>query len=491
MREPDKSRKSAWWRVRSRLGRALVKDEDGGVLLYMTILIPVMMGIIGLAVDASRLYILNTEQKDLADAAAIAGAWELDGEYVSATDNAIIRAIEAAQNVVTNDPRWASDPEPEAQIVSIRFCEFLTGLPHERTCDGYLEPDLSDSTDSRRAYFIEVITEVRRVFPSFLVAVGAVTEPRSDALAIAGTHLVACNIHSLMICNPYEIEDDPDSPPFTATEGQMFIFKAKNEPGSGAASFAPGDFGLVDHPDHPASGGAGATRDLLSLQSRAICISSVVSPHQGQEVNMVDRGINVRFDEDTFNCSGNCYAEKTAAPHKLRGTTEACTVNNPTYNPAHQYPHDTVINTTDYGALHIGNGVMDTDAKNAYWAHHHGAGSSWPDDVDTRYEAYKRELEMIEDDLWGTEHPPTEDPVPVCLPESEAGAERRILNAAVIDCYKWGVTGNSVNNIRVDSYAEFFITQPAQGGEIYTEFVRMMTPEADESKLKRIVQLYR
>jgi hypothetical protein len=408
MREPDKSRKSTWWRVRSRLACDLLKDEAGGVLIYMTILIPVMMGIIGLAVDASRLFILNTEQKDMADAAAIAGAMELDGEYVDEDDNAIVRAIEAARNVVSNDPRWASD-NPDVHIESIRFCEFLTGLPHERTCDGYLDPILTNPTDSRRAYFIEVITEVRRVFPSFLVAVGAVTEPRSDALAIAGSSLVACNIHSLMICNPFEKADGTGGP-FSGKPGEMFIFKAKNEPGSGGASFAPGDFGLVDHPDHPASGGAGATRDLLSLQSRPICISSLVSPHQGQEVKMVDRGINVRFDEDTFNCEGNCYAEKIAAPHKLRGTTEACTVNNPTYNAAHQYPHDTVINTTDYGALHIGNGEMDPDQKDAYWEHHHGAGNSWPADVDTRYEAYKRELDMIEKDIWGTEHPPTEDP---------------------------------------------------------------------------------
>ena len=63
--------------------------------------------------------------------------------------------------------------------------------------------------------------------------------------------------------------------------------------------------------------------------------------------------------------------------------------------------------------------------------------------------------------------------------------------ASIVNCLEWGVQGNSVNQIRADKYAEFFIYRPAAGGQIYTEFVRMMTTEDDDSKLKRIVQLYR
>lgn len=528
MRESDKSRNSAWWRVRARLARDLLKDEAGGVLVYMTILIPVMMGVIGLAVDASRLFILNTEQKDMADAAALAGARELDGEYVDENDNAIVRATDAARNVVSNNPRWASD-NPDVHIESIRFCEFLTGLPHERRCAldedgtvGYLTPDLSDAADSRKAYFIEVITETRRVFPSFLVAVGAVAEPQSNAIAIAGSTLVACNVQSLMICNPFEDPNDPGAIPFTATEGEMFIFKAKQvqgETGGGGGTtspqtFSPGDFGLVDHPDHPAPSGANATRDLLSLQSRNVCISSLVSPHQGHETQKVNQGINVRFDEATFNCNNpQCIADITSAPHVLRGTTdEACNANNPAYVGEHQYPLD-VTDTTTIGSGGIRKGFAGmnpnateaTTAMNDYWKYHHGEAAVWPAELDstgsrleinTRYKAYLRELTMMpvtppQPGDWTTDAEVKENPLPHCLPESDAGAERRIINAAVVDCLKWGVRGNSVNNIRVDTYVEFFISHPSKDGEIYTEFVRMMTPDSDDSKLKLIVQLYR
>ncbi len=444
----------------------LIKDEAGSVLAYMSVLIPVMMGVIGLAVDASRLYIVNTEQKDLADAAAIAGAYELDGH-----DDALIRAANAALNVVTNDPKWASDAEPEAQIVSVLFCQDLTGPAHERQCDGY-------TIDPKLAYHIEVITEERRVFPSFLVAVGAVAQPRSDAIAIAGSSIVACNTQPLMLCNPYEVSGVEFDPP----SGQMFIFKPKD---GGGNEFAPGNFGLVDPPGTTSSG-AKVTRDLLTQQSSEFCYANEVNPRTGHATGPVTDGINVRFDY-TFNCNvNNCDADMTAAPHVIKGVkprNSQCKQYDAIPN-AKLYPNDT--SSTVVGATTIGNDTMDQAAKNAYWQFHHG--ENWPVDITTRYEAYIAELAMTYPTDWGAENPQ-----PQCLPSvaEEIGPARRTIAAAIVNCLEWGVHGNSVNEIRVDSYAEFFIYKPAVSGQIFTEFVRLMTPDEDDSKLKRIVQLYR
>lgn len=452
--------------LRTEPRRGLIKDEAGSVLAYMSVLIPVMMGVIGLAVDASRLYIVNTEQKDLADAAAIAGAYELDG-----SDTALTRATDAAHNVVTNNPRWASDAEPEAQIVSVLFCKDLIGLPHERQCDGY-------TTEPKEAYHIEIITEERRVFPSFLVAVGAVTQPRSDAIAIAGSSIVACNTQPLMLCNPYEATGEEFDPP----PGQMFIFKPKD---GGGNEFAPGNFGLVDPPGVTSSG-ANVTRDLLSLQSNEFCYANEVNPRTGHAAGPVDAGINVRFDYK-FNCNvNNCSADMTAAPHVIKGAkpkNSSCQQYD-AIPGALLYPND--MTTTVIGATTIGEADMSEAEKNAYWQFHHG--TDWPVDIATRYDAYIAELAMTYPTDWGAENPQ-----PQCLPAvaEEIGPSRRTIAAAIVNCLEWGVHGNSVNEIRVDSYAEFFIYKPAASGQIFTEFVRMMTPDEDDSKLKRIVQLYR
>ena len=453
--------------LRTEPRRSLAKDEAGGVLAYMSVLIPVMMGVIGLAVDASRLYIVNTEQKDMADAAAIAGAYELDGE-----DDAIVRATLAAQEAISNNPKWATDAASETPLVSIRFCQDLTGDPEARECDGY-------TTEPKDAYHIEVITEDRSVSPSFLVAVGAVTEPESNAIAIAGSSIAACNIQPLMMCNPYE----PIGEEFNPVAGQMFTFKPR-EPGVGGNELAPGNFGLVDPPGTTSSGAAD-TRDLLTLQSFDFCYANEINPRTGHAVAKVNDGINVRFDYK-FNCNGSCAADMTAAPQVIKAKkprNSSCNQYDPVPGSL-LYPNDTSFTTI--GATKIGNGTMNEAAKDAYWQFHHG--EDWPDDIETRYDAYLAELEMSYPADWGTENPN-----PQCLTEvaPEIGPARRTIAAAIVDCLEWEVSGNSVNRIRADKYAEFFLTKPAAGGEIFTEFVRMMTPDDDNSKLKHIVQLYR
>ena len=461
--------------LRTEPRRSLAKDEAGGVLAYMSVLIPVMMGVIGLAVDASRLYIVNTEQKDMADAAAIAGAYELDGE-----DDAIVRATLAAQEAITNNPKWATDAASETPLVSIRFCQDLTGDPEARECDGY-------TTEPKEAYHIEVITEDRSVSPSFLVAVGAVTEPESNAIAIAGSSIVACNVQPLMICNPFEATGGD----FEPEPGQMIIFRPKQEGGN---ELAPGNFTLVDPPDQTSSG-ASDTRDLLSKQSFDHCYANRVNPRTGLVFGKVVDGINVRFDYK-IKCEGKCDADLTAAPLviKRQAPQDNTCKKYVTVATSKVYPEDVLAGRVVRGATTIGTGEMSQVEMDAYWNTHHGG--SWPEHDDgtpfTRYEAYLAEIDMAEGDWIGPE-----EPAPQCLAVASIGAARRTIAAAIVNCLEWEVRGNSVNQIRADKYAEFFITKPAtadpgnKDSSIYTEFVRMMTPDDDNSKLKHIVQLYR
>ena len=71
--------------------RKLRRDEDGGVALYTTVLIGTIMGMVGLVIDGGSFFHLHSNLQEIADAAALAGAAELDG-----ASDAITRATTAA-----------------------------------------------------------------------------------------------------------------------------------------------------------------------------------------------------------------------------------------------------------------------------------------------------------------------------------------------------------------------------------------------------------
>src|SRR6516162_7600393 len=91
-------------RLLSFLGK-IRRDEDGHIWIYFTILLPVIFGMIGLALDGGSYFHLNTDLQELADAAALAGAKELDG-----ASDAITRATDKAEHLLSNDPHWSNVP---------------------------------------------------------------------------------------------------------------------------------------------------------------------------------------------------------------------------------------------------------------------------------------------------------------------------------------------------------------------------------------------
>ena len=462
-----------------RIFRRFWREERGAVFILFAILAPVMLGIIGLALDGGRVLTVNNELQDLADAAAIAGARELDG-----TQEGMDAAVEAALNLLNNDPRWSNvTTDEEIQINQpIRFCSSpLVGAEAWSAC--------TPTDDPLEADFIEIVTIEREVSPVLTVAVGGTEDIGTRAIAIAGTSIVACAVQPLMLCNPFE--EDESNPEFHATPGQMFVFKQK---GGGAGThdpYAPGDFGLLDPPGANTSSTGPQLRNLLSQQTPKFCYVNNVSPRPGHNTGSVDTGINVRFDEQPTGTGQLTGLNQIPAPIVINGKVpknqnNACGPQNDLGAVA-RMPRDT-LPPPNGTKVQIGTARPTTAAKNNYWQFHHNA--TWPTGLATRYDAYLHEIQMVQDNAWG-KSPAPESPTPTCAPVSAGTAERRILSVAVVDCLANGVQGNSVSNVRSDTYADFFITEPADSGTIYTEFVRMLTPGEDDGKLRRIVQLYR
>lgn len=74
------------------------RDQDGAFFILYAVMLPVMLGMVGLAVDLSMLYARGHELQDIADGAALAAARSLDGTEAgisAARDNARATAIQS------------------------------------------------------------------------------------------------------------------------------------------------------------------------------------------------------------------------------------------------------------------------------------------------------------------------------------------------------------------------------------------------------------
>ena len=87
----------------ARLAGRLKRDEAGHVLIYTSLTVAVLIAMIGLGLDGSRAVITHSEAQAAADAAALAGASQLDGQ-ANACSNA-----KAEATVVTNQRRFAEE----------------------------------------------------------------------------------------------------------------------------------------------------------------------------------------------------------------------------------------------------------------------------------------------------------------------------------------------------------------------------------------------
>jgi hypothetical protein len=166
------------------------------------------------------------------------------------------------------------------------------------------------------------------------------------------------------------------------------------------------------------------------------------------------------------------------------------TINNPPTPPGltqiYAMPDDTPAGLSTYGALKVGNGVLDPTPAMYYWQEHHNASAtSWPAKYATRYAAYLAEAAGSEP--WITTYEPH---APTCAKVATGTTDRRIISAAIVNCIANGVQGHNTTSVQSNAYGEFFLTRPADAN-IYTEFVRMITPQTDLSKLHQIVELVR
>jgi Flp pilus assembly protein TadG len=246
--------KRSWFELPSKL-RA---SEHGGVIIYLAFMLPMLMGAIALSVDLGRAFILNTELKDFSDAAALAGAAELDGR-----DGAIDASISAARSglsgTLLNVQAFATDGGGPGIVVD--QIVHLRNLPADGT--NFTLDDTATSNADARFIFVSVVN--RNVRSGLSRALGVIPDFNTSARSIAGFQAVHCRIPAMMMCNPLEDKLTPfPTADLVGCEfadlgvgallkkdclyGRQMLMKTGGGklPGGGKAAYVPGDFGLLD-----------------------------------------------------------------------------------------------------------------------------------------------------------------------------------------------------------------------------------------------------
>ncbi len=191
--------------------KSLVRDTSGAVAIYIAIVAPVLLGVGALTMDLGRLMTLNTELQGAADAAALAGARELDR-----FPGAMAKASAAAVGAVSNSQTFATDGGPKQVLIDATACaevpvapciRFLKNLPAD---DDDPITAANVTTSDIEARFIDVHVGARAITNILVRIVGGPATASTSAAAVAGNDQVVCKIPPMFMCNPSEDAGNTD-----------------------------------------------------------------------------------------------------------------------------------------------------------------------------------------------------------------------------------------------------------------------------------------
>jgi hypothetical protein len=477
MREPQKSKTSAWRRVLSAWS-GLGGVCDGSDLLTTTLILPVLIGFAVLAIDGSRLMNLNSLLQHAADGLALAAAGELDRR-----PDACDRAERALANLVENDQRFGDVGAATITMDDVKW-RYLEALPASDATpiDSSYEGDCDTADNAALVRYIEVTVDPQNLSTLFPVSfIGGSNDATTNAVAVAGFDATVCDFTPLFICNPF---DKPIAQ--VIAEGENVGKQVKFHmvpPGCGSScTVTPGNFGLLE----TATGGKTPDiKDQLATMSPGACfIQNSVTTKPG--ISGVGDWLNVRFDlyvadaKKLKNKAG--YGPATNVRKGYSGAT--C-------NKLEPNSPNTRLGRDNFGTGFLGDGQWDFDL---YWDSNFPGVSKngWSNGLNrpTRYEVYQYELENYDTLV----KKGAEIGAPICS-DPETTVERRIIYAAVLDCGDGEVKGKYTG--QAEGFVEMFLTEPSAkesgtGPEtIYVEITKLVELGNQKSVARDRVQLFR
>ena len=157
----------------------LQKDESAAVAATVALSLFGLIAAAGIAFDYARMATLDTELQNAADQAALAAVSQLDG-----SDGSRVRAVAAAQNLVTNITRLANDSDDTLVDIPTASVVFLTTANAAATSDA-------------EAQRVSVSVAPRSVFYALTPITGLLQSGPMNATALAGMQSSVCNVPPL------------------------------------------------------------------------------------------------------------------------------------------------------------------------------------------------------------------------------------------------------------------------------------------------------
>lgn len=260
-----------------RAGLGFLANSTGAVAPTVALSLFALIGAGGIAFDYARLATMDSELQNAADEAALAAATQLDGQ-----DGAIERAIAAAENLLTNETRFAND----AQGRAVGDLSFTFYASYDAQAD---EPG-SETSSSEEAKVVRVAVGGREAFYALTPIVGALSSGEITAEAVAGMTISRCRVPPLMVCNPNPTGD----PGFDGDHaGKGLLLAARDRE---SAPYGPGNFGFLDS-GYETTGGLAVLRRALGQENfvQNCLASDAVVSEPGASAPVLD-AINARFD---------------------------------------------------------------------------------------------------------------------------------------------------------------------------------------------------
>ncbi len=437
-------------------------DQGGVVAIYVAFLAVVLFAVLMLVFDVGRLAVVRSQAQNTADASAIAAAVHLNGQ-AGARANAEAVARGAADQI--SDIQTASGG-PEIVIDDVAF---------------YSDEDRTPATGDGDARFVEVSVVPRPVKlllePVVALLTGTASDPVTDigATAMAGNATGICDPPALLICNPADNGDPNDVTRADAAGRQMLLRQAGQAP-------LAGNYGLLCPPPYR-NCGAPVIEDFLASDGTDKCTTTFISTKPGVNFRKVNKGINHRFEDGAL--------PYPMAPNMM------------------DYPRDNVFEAEVLDML--GDGDWD---RRQYWDDYHPEyPGGLPGDMAnaTRYQVYLYELgvDFASNATTGETLYPAPayadlpdgftiyngSGVPI-VPDGYVGDPdidplRRMMRAAVVQCEKLGIKGNTDISVYDMEIADIFYTEavgppPANRSPIVVEIVRMRSTTTYDSLISNV-----
>ncbi len=319
------------------------RAREGAIAATVGMSIVVLAGALALVFDLGKLYNVSTEFDNAADAAALAGATQLDQ-----TAGSCARAAAGAANAsLRNEETFADNPDPINPLVwidpvlvsnrngHIRFLSVLQKDADYNIIGDYIDDDAGGADPAycdANAEYIEVTVNLDSLGAAYEVnfifapVVGAIARASPVGYAIAGLGTAFCGVVPMMMC----ALDPDDTGPLTPSDFWNDLnANTDNYRGRGVwlksglnnVQWGSGDFGFLAVGGALSGGGANILRQALGMADPPLfCLGDENLETEPGNSSGARQGFNTRFGiYEGGGVIDKTHAQWQPAPNTVKG----------------------------------------------------------------------------------------------------------------------------------------------------------------------------